>query len=45
MYWLIVVWLSEPKSSQESYKTAVLSSCEKDDATNVGLKRQDFKNK
>jgi len=43
MYWLIVVWFSEPKSGQESYKTAVLSSCEKDDAANVGLKRQDIR--
>jgi len=40
MYWLIVVWFSEPKSIQESYKIAVLSSFEKDDAANVGLKNK-----
>jgi len=45
MCWLIVVGFSEPKSIQESYKTAVLSSFEKVDVANVGLKRQDFKNK
>jgi len=30
MCWLIVVGFSEPKSIQESYKTAVLSSFEKE---------------
>jgi len=35
---LIVVGVSEPKSIQESYKTAVLSSLKKGDVVNLGLK-------